>query len=111
MLATRARTRCIEHVPALLVMLLNEGGKLPSIPNEPQGGILGFRKPELADMEAVKWLAEWESPRVDKDGFRKVAGLATYRDYYEHHTSSDVRDLIALRGSRRACVELTTFCT
>jgi hypothetical protein len=107
--ATRASFRCIGEVPALLVMLLHDSGKLPPIPNEPRGGLLGFRKPELADMEAVQWLAQWEGPRVDKDGFRRVAGLATYRDYYQMHDSSDVRELLAIRGSRRAVVELTRW--
>ena len=109
MLATRARTRCIEAVPGLLVMMLNDLGKLPPIPNEPRPGVLGFRLPTLADMESVKWLASWSGPRTDEHGFRQVAGLASYRDYYQMHDSSDVRELCALRGSRRACVELTKW--
>jgi hypothetical protein len=103
------QTRCIEMIPALLVMMLNDLGKLPDIPNLPQPGVLGFRKPELSDMEAVKWLAEWCGPRTDKDGFRKVAGLACFRDLYEWHSASDIREVVAIRGSRRAVANLTIW--
>ena len=99
----------LRSVPALLVMMLHDLGKLPPIPNEPRPGVLGFRLPTLADMESVKWLASWSGPRTDEHGFRQVAGLASYRDYYQMHDSSDVRELCALRGSRRACVELTKW--
>lgn len=109
MLATRARTRCIEPMPALLVMTLNELGKLPDIPNLPQPGVFGFRRPDLADMESLTWLAQWEGPRVDRDGFRKVSGLASYRDLYDWHTASDVREITAIRGCRRAVVDLIRF--
>lgn len=101
--------RTIQEVPALLVMLLHDSGKLPSIPNTPSGGVLGFRQPERADMEAVRWLAEWEGARVDERGFRKVSGLASFRDFYDHHTASDVREVCSLRGSRRAVVDLTRW--
>jgi hypothetical protein len=101
--------RCIEPVPALLVMMLHDLGKLPEIPNLPRAGVLGFREPEMRDMEAVKWVAQWQGDRTDKDGFRKVAGLATFRDYYQMHTASDVREIVALRGSRRAVVDLTVW--
>jgi hypothetical protein len=103
------QTRCIEMIPALLVMMLNDLGKLPDIPNLPQPGVLGFRKPELSDMESVKWLAEWEGPRTDKDGFRRVAGLAAFRDLYNWHSASDVREVVAIRGSCRAVVDLTVW--
>lgn len=102
-------SRCIELIPALLVMMLNDLGKLPEIPNLPHPGALGFRKPELADMERAKWLAAWQGARTDKDGFRKVAGLATFRDTYDWHSASDVRELLAIRGSRRAVVDLTCW--
>lgn len=107
--ATRASLRYIEVVPALLVMMLNDLGKLPSIPNEPRGGLLGFRKPELADMESVRWVACWHGARTDRDGFRRVAGLASFRDVFDWHTSCEVRELLALRGSPRACVDLTRW--
>lgn len=87
-------------------MLLNDSGKLPDIPNLPTAGVRGFRKPVFADMESVKWLAVWEGSRTDSDGFRKVAGLATYRDIYDWHRSADVREILALRGSRRSIVAL-----
>ena len=105
----RASSRCVELLPPLLVMMLNELGKLPEIPNLPKPGALGFRKPELADMERVKWLASWEGDRTDKDGFRKVAGLASFRDTYDWHEAADVRELLAIRGSRRAVVDLVCW--
>ena len=106
MLAAAPHTRTIEVIPALLVALLDGGGKLPPIPNEPQPGALGFHKPDLNDMQSVKWLALWEGPCLDEDGFRKVAGLATFRDFYHWHSASSVREVCAIRGSRRAIVEL-----
>jgi hypothetical protein len=109
MMAAAPPTRTIEVIPALLVALLDGGGKLPPIPNEPQPGALGFHKPDLNDMQSAKWLALWEGPLVDEGGFRKVAGLATFRDLYEWHTASSVRELCAIRGSRRAVVELTRW--
>lgn len=109
MLATRATPRRIETIPALLVVLLHDTGKLPSIPNLPCAGALGFRQPTLADLERFSYAAAWESSVLDEDGFRRVAGLATYRDYYEMHTSSDVRELCAIRGSRRAVVALIRY--
>ena len=108
-LSRHSISRCVELIPPLLVMMLNDLGKLPAIPNLPLPGKLGFRKPELADMESAKWLAAWGGPKVDKDGFRQVAGLACFRDYYEMHTSADVRELCAIRGTPRAVVELTRW--
>lgn len=105
----RSCFRCIEVVAPLLVSYLHDGGKLPSIPNLPKPGKLGFREPGIADMESVQWLIQWESLPLDKDGLRRVAGLATYRDYYQMHDSSDVRELLAIRGSRRAVVDLTRW--
>jgi hypothetical protein len=109
MLATRAPSRRIETVPALLVVLLNDTGKLPPIPNLPHAGVLGFRQPTLSDMEAFAYAAVWESAVLDEDGFRKVAGLATYRDVFDLHSSSDVRELCAIRGSRRAVASLVRY--
>ena len=110
MLATRpAVGRCIELVPALLVSLLHDCGKLPPIPNLPEPGSFAFRRPTLDDMQSVSWLAAWESAKVDRDGFRRVSGLATFRDGYDWHRSEEVREILALRGSRRACIELTRW--
>ena len=102
-------TRRIEQVPPLLVMLLNDLGKLPPIPNLPRAGVLGFRPPTLADMEAFYYAAAWDGSVLDADGFRKVSGLATYRDVYDLHSASDVRELCAIRGTRRAVVELVRY--
>jgi hypothetical protein len=109
MLATRAASRRIEIIPALLVVLLNDTGKLPPIPNLPHAGVLGFRQPGISDMESFTWTAAWESAALDEHGFRKVAGLAAHRDYYNLHDSSDVRELCSVRGSRRAVIGLIRF--
>jgi hypothetical protein len=100
------RSRSVQVIPALLVMMLYDLGLLPDIPNKPEPGALGFRLPLLADMDAVKWLASWEGARTDEHGFRKVAGLASFKDYYAVHDSADVREILALRGSPRALLEL-----
>lgn len=97
--------RRIEEVPSLLVVLLNDGGKVPPIPNEPSGGV-GFRPPSLFDMDDCRWIVYWAGKRFDESGFRPVAGLANFKDFYDWHTSSDVRELLSIRGSRRAIVEL-----
>jgi hypothetical protein len=107
--ATPPRVRTIEVVPPLLVALLNDAGKLPAIPNEPRAGALGFRRPTLEDMKTVKWLACWDGSRTDKDGFRKVGGLATFRDVFDWHTSSEVRELLAIRGTPRSTVALVNW--
>lgn len=109
MLATRATSRRIETIPALLVVLLHDTNKLPPIPNLPHAGVLGFREPRLEDMESFTWAAAWDGGVLDEDGFRKVAGLASFRDYYEHHTASDVREICSIRGSRRAVVALIKY--
>lgn len=109
MLATRAASRRIETVPALLVAMLSDLGKLPPIPNLPRAGALGFRQPRLADMEQFTYAAAWSGSVLDKYGFRKVDGLATYRDVFDPHSSSDVRELCAIRGSRRAVVALVRY--
>ena len=110
MLALRAPSRrTVEVVPALLVVLLHDCGKLPPIPNLPRAGVLGFRQPTLEDMERFLYAAAWDGSALDADGFRRVAGLATYRDYYRMHDSSDVRELCAIRGSRRAVVDLVRY--
>lgn len=100
------RYRSINIVPALLVMMLNECGKLPPIPNTPKSGGLGFRLPTLKDMEEYKWVAEWEGRQADDYGFRTPAGLAAFKDHYDMHTSSDVREVVSIRGTPRSIVNL-----
>jgi hypothetical protein len=109
MMVAAPRARTVELIPALLVALLNDGGKLPPIPNEPRPGVLGFRQPTLSDMQSVSWVAYWGSTKVDNNGFRRVGGLATFSDHYDWHESADVREILALRGSKRSCVELTRW--
>jgi hypothetical protein len=109
MFAVRASLRRIEPVPALLVVLLNDCGKLPPIPNLPRAGVLGFREPRLDDMESASWVAAWDGSVIDPDGLRKVDGLASFRDYWDFHTASDVREICSIRGSRRAVVALVRY--
>lgn len=105
----KERLRSVEVIPALLVMMLNDLGKLPEIPNLPDGSSFGFRKPTLEDMQSLTWVAYWEGKKTDMDGFRKVSGLAAFRDLYDWHSASDVRELVSIRGSKRACTLLTKW--
>lgn len=106
MLAERAGCRRIQTVPALLVSLLQDAGKLPSVPREPDRNGVGFRPPGLAEMQALTWIALWQGERTDEMGFRQVAGLLAYRDGYDFHNASDCREIVYLAGSPRASIEL-----
>jgi hypothetical protein len=102
--------RRVLAIPPLLVMLLKDLDRLPKIPNEPDPTVFGYRFPSLAEMEAVTWIAEWESRQVDDQGrFIRPAGLAAYRDVYDYHTASDVREVVLVAGSRRAVVAMTRW--
>lgn len=101
--------RLVKPIPALLVMLLADAGKLPPAIAPAEQDVLGFRLPGIADMEALTWVAAWEGDRVDQHGFRKVAGLVSYREYWDIHTGSDVTDICSLSGSRRAIVDLVRW--
>lgn len=96
----------MENLTPLMVMMLRDYGKLPDVPNPPQPGILGFRKPGLREMEALTWVAEWEGTQRDGNGLRTVSGLAAYRDLYDFHTASDVREIVYFAGSPRAVVDI-----
>lgn len=97
----------IEQVPPLLVCLLQDAGKLPASPTLPKPDVFGYRVPGLAEMLDLKWVAKWDQRgRVDSMGFRDCDGLAAYRDTFDFHTASDVREFVYLAGSRRASIEL-----
>lgn len=101
-----ARSRCIDVVPAILVMLLQSANKLPIVPQQPNRSAIGFRLAGLTEMERYTWVAQWCGDRVDQNGFRNVAGLSAFRDDYDFHTTSDVREIVHLVGSRRAVMML-----
>jgi hypothetical protein len=103
----RKRHRIVEVVPALLVMMLKDMGKLPGVPTPPTGQHFGFRSPMLPEMESVVWAATWGGKHLAANGsFNPVMGLAAYRDIYDFHTASDVRDVVYITGTPRAVVEL-----
>lgn len=107
--AVTMSARRIEVLPPLLVSLLHDAGKLPAVPRLPDRSAFGFREPTFADMRVLSWAAQWEGHRVDEMGFRKVAGIAAFRDGYDFHTASDVREIVYLAGSPRAVVELVRW--
>lgn len=104
-------SRSVERVPALFVGLLEEAGKLPSLPRfvDAHGEHAKARTATLAEVAALTWLVAWDGPKVDANGFRKPVGVGAYRDVYDYHTASDVREIIHVAGSRRACIDLVRF--
>jgi hypothetical protein len=96
MLAAVARRR-IEHVSPAGMALLEANGQLP----ERHGRRLGRtpqRPARIDEVSAYAWLVEWDGATV--------AGFDAYEDRYDPHTSSDVRDIVCLNGSRRAAYNL-----
>lgn len=98
--------RHIEEVPALLVQLLHDCGKLPTPPSPVDRSVLGFRMPTLRDLNDYTWLCQWQGERVNERGFCNVAGIAAYRDTFDFHSASEVRECVSLIGSPRACFAL-----
>ena len=107
MIEAPAHARRIEKIPALLLCLLQDAGKLPAVPRTPRADVLGYRTPGLPEMMDLEWVAEWDNRgRVDAQGFRPVNGIIGFRDGYDFHSASDVREICYLAGSRRAVVDL-----
>jgi hypothetical protein len=96
--------RTIERVPALLVGLLNEVGKLPHV--DPPEVLFGRRDPGIAEADAMTWLVMWEGHALDEHGFRRAVGVLAHRHTYDFHTASDVDEITYLAGTRRAVIEL-----
>jgi hypothetical protein len=103
-----APPRCIEAIQPVLLMLFSETGRLPSV-SDPDRTRFGFRSPGLSEMQHYTWIVEWEGQRLDERGFRKVAGVAAYRDDYDYHSLSDVRELVSLSGSGRSVRNLVLW--
>lgn len=102
----QASVRVVEVVPALLVSLLHDAGKIPQPPFPPDRSTFGFQAPGLSEMQAYSWVVQWKGARTDETGFRPVSGVAAYRDDYDFHTASRVREIVLLAGSKRASIDL-----
>jgi hypothetical protein len=110
-MVTAPPARTIERVPVLLIGLLEAGGLLPQVPHPvaelPQRG--ARRDATLAEAAALTWLVAWDGPKLAGGGFRRAAGVASYRDTYDQHTSSDVREITHIAGSARSVRDLLHF--
>lgn len=103
--------RSIERVPALFIGLLEEAGKLPALPGhiERLGRNVRRRNASLAEVAALTWLVAWDQPKINVQGFVKPCGVAAYRDAFDYHTASDVRELIHVSGTARGVRDLVLF--
>lgn len=108
MTASQTSRTVVEHVPAMMVALLEQAGDLPPVPERfaVDRGLLGFREPSLDDGNRLGWLIAWHGPRTEGFAFRKPAGILGYEDCYDFHSASDVRVVSYLAGSPRAVIEL-----
>ena len=101
--------RRVEKVPALLVAMMTDAGKLPVCPRPPSD-TLGFRVPTLAELAALNWICVWEHDSVvDERGIRSAVGVASFRDVYDWHSASDVREIVSIMGTPRAIVDLVRW--
>ena len=109
MVATRSRT--IQVVPALFIGLLEAAGKLPRLPSAIATlGIGGDqRQATLRECAALSWIVEMRGGVLDEYGIGDVLGVGAYRDVYDYHTSSDVREIVHVAGTRRAIVNLIEY--
>jgi len=89
----------IEKVPCLLIGLLAAAGKLPEAPAEIDALSYrrGRRKPTAEEAAAQTWVLSWGGP-VATDGLRSVTGIMAFRDHYDFHTASDVREIVYIKG-------------
>lgn len=102
--------RTIRSVPALFVATMQDEGKLPAPPTTIDRSKFGFRAPNIADMMKYEWAAQWHGDVLDDaKRLRSATGLVGYRDGYDFHTASDVREIIYAAGSPRAIVEIFRY--
>ncbi len=95
MLVSPPVRRAVERVPPLEIALLGASGLLPRsyAPHRTPAREITF-----ADVGGFEWLVDW--------GGGRVYGYAAYRDGFDLHTGSDVREIASVEGSKRACVVL-----
>ena len=103
-----APVRSIERVPALFIGLLEEAGKLPALSTciDRMGRTASERNATLSEVAALTWLVAWDRPKLDAEGFTKPIGIAAYRDAFDYHTASDIREVVHIAGTRRAVYEM-----
>jgi hypothetical protein len=95
MIAAQAELR-IERVPCMLVGLLAADGKLPALP--PSIMALAKREkrrtPMLEEAAAYSWvIASDGDPETGK-----IFGVLGYRDVFDFHTATDVREIVYVAG-------------
>ncbi len=93
----------IQRVPALHVSQLFAQGALPSAPADVTAAarVPEHREMTIQEASALTWLV---AGPVDRP-----CGVAAYRDVYDYQTSSDVREVTHIAGSKRGVVELVRF--
>jgi len=106
--------RAIEEVPALIIAALEAAGRMPKLSEhvERMGNVPGRRPPTLQEVAALRWLCLWEGPvRFERGTGEPLQpqGVLAFRDVFDYHTSSDVREVIHLVGTGRAVYELIDF--
>jgi len=88
--------RQLEWVTATTVRALHADGKLP-VPSGPPKP--GQRLPTIEEWLALRWILAWERDTV--------VGVGAFRPIYDYHSGRDVHEIVLVRGSRRAVVDLT----
>lgn len=86
----------IERVPCMLIALLAAEGRIP----EPPADVMALsqrkhrRIPTAAEAGAYAWV-------IASDGdpeSGKISGVLAYRDVFDFHTASDVREVVYVTG-------------
>lgn len=86
---------------------MKDADQLPQSKRFVSPGQFGFRFPTLADMMELRWAVEWdETTAADTYGARAANGVLGFRDHYDFHSASDVREIAYVAGSARAIVRL-----
>lgn len=106
-LATRHRS--IEEVPAALVCIYADEGKLVVPPFTPEDGP-GYRRPKLSDIARLRWFVSTGGRIVDTFGaLLRLNGAVAVEPRYDFHACADVLEIATLTGSPRACRELLHY--
>ena len=96
-------SRPIQVVPALTISMLAASRRLPS---RYSLGPPPERSATMREAQSLTWAVQWDASQPEVDGFPPVAGYAAFRDVFDFQRGADVRDIIEVAGSKRACVAL-----